>query len=457
MALQLILGPAHAGKIAELYGRYLAELGSGRRAALVVPGSDAKAQTQRELLDRAPAVVGADVVDFDELFERILRLTGDGRQLLRGGARQILLRRVLPDAPESLGTRLQRLGSELLDPAAVRAAGDPALADLYERWWAALDAEQLVDRGRMRIDVIAALRSDVAAWPAGEALFAQGFDDLSRAQEELLRLIAQRADVVLSLAYEVGRAPFQVLAPVVGRLAEQAGPAGIVELPAGDFERHPDLVALERRFGEPEPDARCAPSATGGVVLAEVEGERGEAEVVVHELASALRAGTPGHRIAVIAPRGAADRLRLLRQIREAWLEAAGDEQRLLVKTPFGRALMALLALAWGDEPGDADRLAWLRSPWSGAPIHLVERLERPMRRSQETFEDGVQRLGEPIMRALAPPAGARGAATPVDEVAAAVRGMLQRAHGLRAVDDSNALRDDVAVAGVVLAALQRL
>ena len=457
MALALILGPAHAGKVAELYARYLAELAAGRAAALVVPSSDVKRQTQRELLERAPAIIGADAIDFDELFERILRLTGDRRPVLRGGARQILLRRVLPEAPESIGTRLQRLGSSLLDPAAVRAAGDAVLADQYERWWRALDEEQVIDRGRMRIAVIEALRTDVAAWPAGEALFAQGFDDLSPAQEELLRLIAQRAEVVLSLSYEAGRVPFHVLTPVVGRLAELAGSSGISDLPVGPYERHPDLIALERRFGELEPDARCAASATGGVVLLEAEGERGEAELVVAEVVAAVRAGTPGHRIAVIAPRGAADRLRLVRQLREAGLEVDAAEQRLLVKTPFGRALLALLALAWADAPTDAERLAWLRSPWSGAPAHLVERIERPMRRSQETLDEGVQRLGEPIMRALAPPAGARGAATAVDEVAAAVRGMLQRAHGLRAADDSNALRDDVAVATVVLGELARL
>ncbi len=457
MALALILGPAHAGKISELYARYLAELAAGRAAALVVPSSDVKRQTQRELLERAPAIIGADAVDFDELFERILRLTGDRRPVLRGGARQILLRRVLPEAAESIGTRLQRLGSALLDPAAVRAAGDAVLAEQYERWWRALDEEQVIDRGRMRIAVIEALRTDVAAWPAGEALFAQGFDDLSPAQEELLRLIAQRADVVLSLSYEAGRAPFQVLTPVVGRLAELAGSAGLIELPVGSFERHPDLIALERRFGEPAPDARCQASATGGVALLEAEGERGEAELVVAEVAAALRAGVPGHRIAVIAPRGAADRLRLVRQLREAGLEVDAAEQRLLVRTPFGRALLALLALAWADAPTDAERLTWLRSPWSGAPAHLVERIERPMRRAQETLDEGVERLGEPIMRALAPPAGARGAATPVAEVIAAVRGMLQRAHGLRAADDSNALRDDVAVATVVLSELQRL
>ena len=205
MALELITGPAHAGKIAELYARYLDELAYGRAAALVVPSSEAKRSVQQDLLARAPAVIGADPLDFDELFERILRHTGDQRRLLRGGARRILLRRVLPDAPDGLAARLQRLGSALLGPDDVREA-DPALAEMYAAWWRALDDAKAVDRGRMRIDVVRALETDVAAWPQGEALFAQGFDDLSPAQEAALRLIAERSRVVLSLAYEIGRA-----------------------------------------------------------------------------------------------------------------------------------------------------------------------------------------------------------------------------------------------------------
>ena len=158
--------------------------------------------TERELLARATGVVGADVVTFDTLFERIARATGDRRTVVHGAARQVLLRRVLPDAPATLTARFDRLGSALLGPDDVRTAGDASLADSYATWWAALDAQQLVDRARLRIEVVAALRRDVAAWPAGEVLFAQGFDDLSLAQETLLTLIGQRARAVVSLPYE---------------------------------------------------------------------------------------------------------------------------------------------------------------------------------------------------------------------------------------------------------------
>ncbi len=457
MALELIIGPAHAGKIAALYERYLAELAAGRAASLVVPDDAAKAVTERELLARSSAIVGADVVTFDMLFERILRATGDQRVLLRGAARQVLLRRVLPTAPDSLGARFDRLGSALLDPVAVRAAGDAALADLYTAWWAAMDEASVVDRGRLRLLAIEAVRGDLAAWAAGEALFAQGFDDLSAAQEALLVTLAQRARVVASLPYEAGRGVFSVLTPVIGRLADLAGMGGITELPAGVFQRAPELAALERRFGEADPDRCALPPIGSSIETAEVEGERGEAEVVVSVVARALRAGVPGRRIAIIAPRGGADRSRLARQLREAGMEVASADQPVLAKTTFGRALVALLGLAWADQPTDAERLIWLRSPWSGAPAHLVERCERPMRRSLETFENAIEKAGEPILRALALPAGSRGGTSPLAEVAAAVRGMLLRAHGDRAPGVTPVLRDDLAVAAAVLSLVRRL
>jgi hypothetical protein len=425
VALELIIGPAHAGKIDELYRRYLVELAAGRQAPLVVPDRAAQWVTERELLLRAPSVIGADVVTFDTLFERVLKRTQDTRPLLRSAARRALLRRALPEGSEALGMRLDRLGSGLLAPSAVRAAGDEVLADRYDAWWQALDRVGAVDRGRMRLDAVAALRDDVAAWPDGMRLFAQGFDDLSAAQEALLDVVAQRAGVVVSLPYEAGRPPFAVLTPVVARLAERAGGNGIVELSPGAFDRHPDLALLERRLGEPAPDSRASAPSGDGIAVGEVEGERGEAEVVVHEIAEALRAGTHGSRIAVVAPHGADGRARLLRQLREAGIAVVANDQAPLGRTPFGRALLALLRLAWADEPSDDDRLAWLQSPWSGAPRHLVDRCERQVRRSLMSLEAALDDVGEPLRRALALPAGVRGGGSPIDEG----RAEIGRAH----------------------------
>ena len=93
MALELIIGPAHAGKIAALYERYLAELAGGRPAVLVVPDRATKAATEAELLARSSGVLGADVMTFDTLFARILADAGDARVLIAEPARQLLLHR----------------------------------------------------------------------------------------------------------------------------------------------------------------------------------------------------------------------------------------------------------------------------------------------------------------------------------------------------------------------------
>lgn len=457
MALELIIGPAHAGKVAELHARYLADLEAGRPAVLVVPDRAAKAQAQEALLRRAPALVGADVATFDELFERILRDAGDRRPVLRGGARRLLLRRTLPGASEALATRFNRLGSALLGPDEVRAAGDAALADRYAAWWEALDGQPALDRGRMRLLAVRALSGDVAAWPAGRRLHAQGFEDLSPAQEALLDLVAQRAGAVASLPYEAGRPAFAVLQPVAERLAERAGAGAIVELAPGGFDRAVDLDRLERRLGEPDPDARGPAPIGDAVGVWEVEGERGEAEAVLLEVAGALRGGTPGDRLAVVAPRGADGRGRLVRELTDAGIAVAAERRVPLARTPFGRSLLALLALAWAPDPTDEERLTWLRSPWSGAPAHLVERCERQMRRSTATLAAAIAEAGEPLRRALALPVGSRGGGDAAEEAAAAVRGMLARAHGTSAPAAAADVRADAAVAADVLRALAEI
>jgi len=457
VALELIIGPAHAGKVAELHARYLADLAAGRPAVLVVPDQAAKARTQAELLARAPALVGADVATFDDLFERVLRDLGDIRPVLRGTARRLLLRRALPTASEALATRLGRLGSSLIGPEEARELGDERLAEAYAAWWAALDAQPALDRGRMRLEAVWALRGDVAAWPAGRRLLAEGFEDLSAAQEALLDVVAQRAGAVASLPYEAGRPAFAVLQPAVERLAELAGSAGISELRPGGFGRADDLERLERRLGEPDPDARGPAPEGDAIAVWEVEGERGEAEAVLVEVARALRAGTPGERIAVVAPRGADGRERLVRELRDAGIAVAAPRRLPLQHTPFGRALLALLALAWDAHPGDDAKLVWLRSPWSGAPANLVERCERQLRRSTSTLTAALTEAGDPVRRALALPAGVRGDGAAAEEAATAVRAMLARAHGTSAPAADADVRRDAALAADVLRALAEL
>src|SRR6185436_13955174 len=103
--------------------------------------------------------------------------------------------------PEALGRLIDRLGSALVDPDtfAAAAAGDAAgsdLARLYAAWWAQLDELQAWDAPRRRVEACRLLEREVTAWD-GAILHVQGFEDLTHAQETLVRLVADRAGAVV--------------------------------------------------------------------------------------------------------------------------------------------------------------------------------------------------------------------------------------------------------------------
>jgi hypothetical protein len=80
----LIAGPANAGKVELLLDRYLHALDAGEEPVLVVPNREDIDRVERQLLARAGALLGGDIVLFDGLFDRIAAGAGvEGRPLGR--------------------------------------------------------------------------------------------------------------------------------------------------------------------------------------------------------------------------------------------------------------------------------------------------------------------------------------------------------------------------------------
>ena len=69
MALSLVVGPAHAGKVALLLDRYLAEI--ERDPWLVVPNRLDVERVERDLLRRRGALLGGRIGTFDDLFRQL--------------------------------------------------------------------------------------------------------------------------------------------------------------------------------------------------------------------------------------------------------------------------------------------------------------------------------------------------------------------------------------------------
>src|SRR6266511_3101620 len=199
MPLALLVGPANAGKVALLLDRYL------------------------ESLDTEPVLV----------LRRALAstpLNGLSASARYGGFASGLL------------AVISELEAGLLPPEDV--SGD--LARLYGAYTLELDRLELWDRDLERRYAVERIETELDAWDR-RPVYAYGFEDLTGAQWALLRALAGRSDVTVSLPYEPGRPAFASLARTMEDLSRLAGGA-IEELPPAAGSGHPALEHLARQL-----------------------------------------------------------------------------------------------------------------------------------------------------------------------------------------------------------------
>ena len=96
MGLSLVVGPAHAGKVALLLERYLDVL--ERDPWLVVPNRVDVDRVERDLIRRSPALLAGTVGTFDDLFRHVAEGGGDALVVASDAQRSVAVRRVLASA-----------------------------------------------------------------------------------------------------------------------------------------------------------------------------------------------------------------------------------------------------------------------------------------------------------------------------------------------------------------------
>jgi ATP-dependent helicase/nuclease subunit B len=447
--LSLIAGPANAGKVETLLGRYLAAL--EREPVLIVPNRPDVELVERELLARKPALMAGFIGTFDDVFERIAFAGGDARPLVSRVQRALLVRRVLAGAQldrlaasarfggfaEALQQALSELESGLLDPEEL----DGDLAVLYAAYRGELDRLGRWDRDLLRRSAAERLRTDLDAWQ-GEPVFAYGFEDLTGAEWALLEALAGRTEVTVSLPYEPGRPAFASLQRTAEDLARLAG-ARIEELPPRwASTAQPALAHLERglfddRLFDPVP-------IEGAVRFFEGAGTRGALELVGEELLALLRGGTPAERIGIVCPSIERMRAPLETALATLGVPYTVDGDVRLTQTPIGQALASFLRFAWlGGTRGDL--FAYLRSPFSGVPRHAVDFVEGRLRGRAVQSPDRVVEEAEKLRGSPLPALDdLRSSEEPVDAVRELAARMLRSAYGLEGPPVGEAARADL-------------
>jgi ATP-dependent helicase/DNAse subunit B len=463
MGLSLVAGPAHAGKVALLLERYLARLDD--EPVLIVPNRSDVDRVERDLLARRGCLLAGTIGTFDDLFRRIALGDPERRPVATDAQRTLAVRRALSTvelnglsrsartggfADTLLGT-LAELESGLLDPADL--AGD--LASLYGAYRETLDRLKLWDRDLERRSAAERLAHDLDAWD-GSPVFAYGFEDLTGAEWSLLEALAGRADVQVSLPYEPGRVAFASLRRTADDLSGLAS-GRIEELPAGaGRELPPALAHLERALFEEE-SVPAAPPLDGALRFFEGAGTRGTLELVAHEVAELIRAGTPPERMGLVAPSLEQWRGPLETVLGSLGVPYAVESRVRLGGTPFGHALLALLRYAWRPS-GRRELFAFLRSPYSSLARTSVDYVEGRLRgraiEEAERVETETERLREASLPALAE---LRAAGTPIAGVRTLLRSMLRSAYGTEAPPAGETSRFDLRCYDAALRLLDEL
>ena len=446
MALSLVVGPAHAGKVALLLDRYLDSL--DRDPWLVVPNRADVERVERDLLRRRQALLAGRIGTFDDVFAAI---AGSLRPVASDVQRALVVRRAIARAHldglgRSAGSRgftgsllgaLDEIRSALVDPA--RLDGD--VASLHAGYEEELDRLGLCDRSLVRRRAVERLESELEAW-RGEPVFAYGFEDLTAAEWALLEALAGRTEVVVSVPYEPGRAVFASLERTVQDLARLADGA-IHELPPSSERAVPRSFSYLERMLFSDPDS-VGPPLDGSLRFLEGAGGRATAELVATEIASLLRAGTPAEQIGVVCD--SIDRWGALFDAAFSSLAIPYviDARGQLADASLGRALLALLRYAWG--PGKrGDLFVFLRSPFSGLERRAVDFVEGRLRGRAVTDparieEESERRRGAPL------PAlpELRTESDPVLAARTLLRRMIRNAWGVESPPASEDARADI-------------
>jgi hypothetical protein len=395
MAIELIQGPPNSGRAGEILARFRAALDRG--PILVVPTGDDVAAFERELCGSGAPSLGGKIATFGGLEIEVARtlavpfapaLTGPQRQaLIRAAIRRaplIRLRRsaARPGFAPALDALVGELQAALIAPAefarATAALEDPGheteLAALYAAYVELRDASGRGDSAVVAEAAITALRGDPDGW-GGRPVFVYGFDDLTRAQVELVAELARAAPVTIAVNYADQRA-LAVRANLVARLRDELGAGDPLELPFDpDYSASAALRHLDR--GLFEPDAGTV-AADDGLVLLESSGARGEAEAIGIEVARLLRGGYRPDDVAIVVRRPESSGPLLAAVLGDLGVPVALEASLPLSATAVGASLIALCRAA-ADETAVGALLAHLRFDPS-LPAAAVDGVERRIR-----------------------------------------------------------------------------
>ena len=403
MPISMIVGPPNSGRLGEVVRRLRAQL--DREPVLLVPRVADADRFERALCADGAPVTGVSIRTFAWLLEDLaaalalavppLLSAPERLALARAATREAelrLLRRSAerPGFAPALVALIEELEAALIPPteladAAAQAEGgeyEAELARLYAAYVSLRDRAGRADLGSLASAVLAQGQRLADAW-GSRPLFVYGFDDLTRAQLELLRALSGAAEVTVAATYD-DREALAARAPLIADLQDLGAELELRLEHDPGYSESPLLAHIERNLFEPEASA-AAPD--DGLVLLESAGGLGEAEAIGVEVAKLLATGAEPDDVVIVVRRADASGPLLGRVLARFGVPAAVEAAVPLARTAVGASLVALCRAAAPDAT-PRDLLAHLRHD-PAFPAGIADALERRIARGEvHTLEE---------------------------------------------------------------------
>ena len=409
MGLELIVGPPNSGRSGEIRRRLLDAL--DRDPVLVVPTADDASRFEADLCEGAPgrSILGASILTFRRLFEELANAAGLGAgaplsapqrlALARAAARATPLRVLArsstrPGFGAALDLLIAELQAALVDPGGLESAAEGLdapeleleLAAIYRTYLELRDRAGRADEGQIATALLARLASGLPEGWDGRPILLYGFDDLTRAQIELVERLGRHCPVTIAVNFEDDRRALLARAGLLADLVDELGAARELDLPRDEsYTQSPLLRHLDRHLFEPGAPREARDD---GLRLLECAGELGEAEAIGGEISRLLAEGVEPDEIAVVLRHPAASGPLLGRVLERLGIPAAVEADVPLAGTATGRALVSLCRAAGRDGSAE-DLLAYVRADPSFAP-GVGDSLERRIRREGSSSAAGA-------------------------------------------------------------------
>src|SRR5581483_11564341 len=212
MPISMIVGPPNSGRLGEVVRRLRAQL--DREPVLLVPRVADADRFERALCADGAPVTGVSIRTFAWLLEDLAAALALAVPPLLSAPERLALARAATRSAERPGfapalvALIEELEAALIPPteladAAAQAEGgeyEAELARLYAAYVGLRDRAGRADLGSLASAVLAQGQRLADAW-GSRPLFVYGFDDLTRAQLELLRALSGAAEVTVAATY----------------------------------------------------------------------------------------------------------------------------------------------------------------------------------------------------------------------------------------------------------------